>query len=220
VAGVKRVAWACVIIAALVAEPGFAWLDAQGAIRGSLPLQDWRTLRDLGVHKQDLDYSCGAASLATLLEGYFGIETTEQAVLQRLPLHQGRTSFADLATVARADYGLRAAGFALNFAQLRQLARPVLLYLKVRGQDHFSVLRGIDASGAVWLADPSWGNRLLTRTQFETIWYTRPAGPHPGKILLLGGASDTTAIRSDYYQSRQLAQKMRRSACHFCRPGG
>lgn len=211
----------CVLaLAALAPQQGWAWLAEQGAIRGSLPLQDWRTLRDQGVHKQDLDYSCGAASLATLLEGYFGIETTEQAVLQRLPLRQGRTSFADLAAVVRADYGLQAAGYALNFAQLQQLGRPVLLYLQVRGQDHFSVLRGIEPSGAVWLADPSWGNRLLTRTQFEAIWYTRPVDSLPGKILLLESTAGATTLREDYYQTTRLAQEIRRARCRFCRGGG
>ncbi|MCX2979400.1 peptidase C39 [Halieaceae bacterium IMCC14734] len=215
----KRFIWGF-LLAILAPAQGMAWLDGQGAIRGSLPLQDWRSLRDRGVHKQDFDYSCGAASLATLLQGYFGIETSEQALLQRLPLHQGRTSFADLATLVRVDYGLQAAGYALSFAQLQQLARPVLLYLSVRGQDHFSVLRGIDANGAVWLADPSWGNRLLTRTQFEAIWYTRAAASHPGKILLLEPSTGGFTTRSDYYQSSRLAQEIRRADCQFCRAGG
>jgi peptidase C39, bacteriocin processing len=42
---------------------------------------------------------------------------------------------------------------------------PVVVYIKVRKDDHFSVLRGISGN-TVWLADPSLGNRTYSRAQF------------------------------------------------------
>ena len=50
-----------------------ACANAEGAIvitptlAGTVAVESWKTLRDRRVVKQDLDYSCGAASLATLL---------------------------------------------------------------------------------------------------------------------------------------------------------
>ena len=32
-----------------------------------LQVKDWKTIREDGIAKQDLDYFCGAASIATLL---------------------------------------------------------------------------------------------------------------------------------------------------------
>jgi hypothetical protein len=43
-----------------------------------------KELRDRYVIKQQLDYSCGAAALATLLIYYFGEETSEPEILQIL----------------------------------------------------------------------------------------------------------------------------------------
>ena len=46
-------------------------------LKGTLSVQSWKTLRDAHVVKQDLDYSCGAASLATLLNEFYGQSATE-----------------------------------------------------------------------------------------------------------------------------------------------
>lgn len=40
------------------------------------PIQSWKTLRDKNIVKQDLDYSCSAASLATLLTEFYGQSIT------------------------------------------------------------------------------------------------------------------------------------------------
>ena len=37
-----------------------------------IPIKSWKTLRDTRIVKQDLDYSCGAASLVTLLNEFYG----------------------------------------------------------------------------------------------------------------------------------------------------
>ena len=35
-------------------------------------VRSWKAMRDQGIVKQDLDYSCGAASIATLLNQQYG----------------------------------------------------------------------------------------------------------------------------------------------------
>src|SRR5579863_6995597 len=44
----------------------------------------WKDIRDRNVVKQDRDYSCGAASLCTLLRYYWGDNVKEQKVLDTL----------------------------------------------------------------------------------------------------------------------------------------
>jgi predicted double-glycine peptidase len=136
-----------------------------------VPVKNWKTLRDALVVKQDLDYSCGAASLATLLNYFYGQDLTEEDLLKAMDKGDGRASFDDMAK-ALPKFGFRAQGFAASWDQLTRLKMPVIVYVKHRKNDHFSVLRGINQK-TVWLADPSLGNRTYSRNQFLAMWQTR-----------------------------------------------
>jgi predicted double-glycine peptidase len=87
------------------AAPEAAKPAAQGAILsthsaiGVVPVRNWKALRDERIVKQDLDYSCGAASLATLLNYYYGQHLTEAQILAALDQGDGMASFADMARV-------------------------------------------------------------------------------------------------------------------------
>lgn len=136
-----------------------------------VPVKNWKTLRDAQVVKQDLDYSCGAASLATLLNYFYGQDLTEEALLKAMDKGDGRASFEDMAR-ALPQFGFRAQGFAASWEQLARLKMPVVVYVKHRKNDHFTVLRGISGDTA-WLADPSLGNRTYSKAQFLEMWQTR-----------------------------------------------
>ncbi len=162
-------------------------------LKGSVAVKSWKQLRDAGVVKQDLDYSCGAASVATIMNGFYGFEVTEETLLETMAKDaqsaisgagSGAASFNDMAEVVR-PYGLKGVGVALNFEQLKKLKTPAIAYLRYRDDDHFSVIRGIATDGTVQLADPSWGNRRFTQQQFLTMWETRDGEALKGKILLL-----------------------------------
>lgn len=153
------------------------------ALKGHVSVTTWKDLRDDRIVKQDLDFSCGAASAATIMNGFYGMSVTEAELLNAME-NDGTASFQDLADVVRA-YGLKGIGIALDFEQLRQLKIPVIAYLKYRDNDHFTVIRGIDAAGNVTLGDPSWGNRRFTRRQFLNMWETRADEHFKGKVLLL-----------------------------------
>jgi len=53
------------------AEDERAYLSTR-FVTGSVGIKSWKTLRDECVVKQDLDTSCGAAAIATLLNEYYG----------------------------------------------------------------------------------------------------------------------------------------------------
>jgi len=153
------------------------------SLKGYIPIKTWKDLRDERIVKQDLDYSCGAASVATIMNGFYGMRITERELLGVME-EDGAASFQDLAEVVR-SYGLKGVGVALNFEQLRQLEVPAIAYLKYRDDDHFSVVRSVDVDGSVTLGDPSWGNRRFTKHQFLNMWETRPEEELKGKMLLL-----------------------------------
>lgn len=147
---------------------------------GKVGVQSWKDRRDFKIVKQDLDYSCGAASVATLLNNFYGQKLTEEQVLDKMDKTRERASFADMQRILP-KWGFEAKGYALSFEQLAQLKIPVIVYLKYRKDDHFSVLRGV-SQDTVLLADPSLGHVSMSRAQFLDAWQTRE-GQLAGKVL-------------------------------------
>jgi predicted double-glycine peptidase len=152
-----------------------------------------KELRDRYVVKQQLDYSCGAAALSTLMTYYFGDKTPEKETLQRLSavltnLSEEQLarkkligfSLLDLKIVAQ-QKGYQAAGFKLTLDQLRQLVAPVIVYVHPFGYHHFAVLRGI-AGDRVFLADPARGNLRMSLSRF--------ANEYGGVVFVLGKAGE------------------------------
>ena len=135
-------------------------------------VKSWKAMRDAGIVKQDYDFSCGAASIATLLNRQYGLTYSEKEILELLSKEAQETwkaSFADMQKIMP-SLGLRAEGYAV-------------VYLRYRNNDHFSVLYGIDGE-TVLLADPSLGHVSLSRAQFLDAWKTRDSHLS-GKILAI-----------------------------------
>jgi len=189
--------------------PETIWLQTHSTA-GRIPIKSWKTLRDARIVKQDLDYSCGAASLATLLNEYYGVSITEAALLQAMDKGDLRASFEDMA-LALAQFGFKAQGFAASWEQLTQLRMPVVVYLKHRKNDHFSVLRGIDEN-TVWLADPSLGNRTYSRAQFLEMWQTRAGEDErpdlQGKFLAVLPDGADTQVTTDFFSKKPRRQSV------------
>jgi len=135
---------------------------------GKISTKSWKDIRDHGVVKQDYDFSCGAASLATILNEYYGQKMTEEVLLKAMGKENGMASFADMQKILP-SIGFHGQGFAANFEQLSKLEMPVIVYLKFQNSDHFSVVRGIGGD-TVWLADSSFGNQTFSRVQFLDMW--------------------------------------------------
>lgn len=150
-------------------------------VLGPLSITSWKAQRDRGIVKQGFDYSCGAAALATILHRY-GKQVTELELLQAMNISDGMTSFEEMAKVLP-SLGFKAQGLAVSFEQLRSLQVPVIAYLRLEDKTHFTVLLGT-SKDFVWLGDPAWGNRLLSKTRFLTLWHTQPHSTE-GKILVV-----------------------------------
>ncbi len=155
-------------------------------------IRSWQSLRDDRVVKQQLDYSCGAASVATILREFYGLDVSEADILSRLT-DDGRYSFADLAAVVQ-HWGLAGGGIALGFNKLTELKVPAIAYVLHRGQDHFTVISGVNpATGVVSVADPSWGNRRFKAHQFRRMWEVRDEEGAEGRLLLIVPRNQATA---------------------------
>jgi len=191
-------------------------------IQGHVSVRSWKSFRDNKVVKQALDYSCGAASLATLLRFYYDQNITEPDILNAMDKDEGRASFADMAEAVR-KFGFKADGFAASWEQLKNLRVPVLLYLRNRRDDHFVILRGI-SEHTVWVADPSLGNRTYSREQFLELWETRKNQPNPelaGKFLAVLPLDASTKIKNNFFTEeprRQSANAVQQLQFHSAPP--
>lgn len=120
-----------------------------------ISVANWKNIKDTRVVKQNRDFSCGAASLATVLNEFYGENYSEEDFLKVMESGDNKSNFDDMAKILP-SFGYKAQGFASNWEQLVQLRIPVIVYLKYRKDDHFSVIRGISDS-TVLLADPREG---------------------------------------------------------------
>lgn len=187
------------LLLCVIARPALAGeaLVPTFSATGSVPVKSWKTQRDDRITKQDQDYSCGAASLATILNSYYGQSVTEEALLKVMDKGDLRASFEDMAR-ALPSFGFRGVGYAASFEQLSQLRIPVVVYLKHRKDDHFSVVRGINAT-TIWLADPSLGNRRMSKTQFLEMWETRGDAALKGKLLAILPSAQSIPSLDDFF---------------------
>lgn len=179
---IERGMQCAVILYALTGSVTAAREGGEDFSAANAPAQQRHTLkeiRDLNVIKQQLDYSCGAAALATLMTYYYGEETSERDLLDLLDIRlqsfsekerasKKRNGFSllDLKIVAE-QKGFQAAGFKLSVDQLRRLKAPALVYIRPLDYHHFAILRGI-VGDRVYLADPSRGNLRVSIARFAS----------------------------------------------------
>lgn len=162
----------------------------------NINIKSWKALRDFNIVKQDLDFSCGAASIATMLNNFYSQNLTESDILDEMGKDKERASFEDMQR-AMPKFGFQAKGYALPFEQLVKLKIPVIVYLKYRKNDHFSVLRGIN-SDTVLLSDPSLGHISMSKSQFLSSWETNNT-EFSGKILAIVPNDKTIEINHLFF---------------------
>lgn len=127
------------------------------------------------VIRQQRDFSCGSAALATLLKYHYGRRLNEAEVLEAMfrvgdrqkILRQG-FSMLDMKRYL-GSIGLRADGFRAPLEKLTRVGIPAIVLLNLNNYLHFVVVRGL-RDDKVLIADPAYGNRVMTREAFMESW--------------------------------------------------
>ena len=145
----------------------------------------WDEKRFGGVVTQGLDNSCGLASLLTIMQTHFGDMRNDEGTLLKKYMQMASAkelaeamsnglSLLELEKMAQ-TLGYSTKKKVLTFGELKNLTAfvPVLVYLEVGKQRHFTVVRGANES-AVFLGDPSRGNVEYSKEEFLTEWKTLP----------------------------------------------
>ncbi|SFL83828.1 C39 family peptidase [Marinobacter zhejiangensis] len=139
-------------------------------------LTSFQERRFSAIIRQQYDYSCGSAALASLLSYHYEHPVTEAEVFSRM------LSLADPAKVQQegfsmldmkrylASEGYLADGFRMDLDGLRErVAIPVVVLLTRDSFRHFVIIKGISAN-EVLVGDPAKGMAIYDRQTFLESW--------------------------------------------------
>ncbi|MBN3564314.1 C39 family peptidase [Amphritea spongicola] len=127
------------------------------------------------IVRQETDFSCGAASLATILRYAYGLDVTEKDMLdglfavsnQELVREQG-FSLLNIKHYVE-QLGMRGRGYKMNAENLDKIQVPTIVLLDLKGYKHFVVLKRT-VEDLVYIADPALGNKVLPKDEFVASW--------------------------------------------------
>lgn len=140
-----------------------------------LDVQSIRERRFNNLVQQETDFSCGAASLATVLREAYDFDVNEQMVIEGMLLGADQNivrtqgfSMLDMKRYVEA-IGLRARGYRIAPHGLQQLKVPAVVLQEIRGYKHFVVLLRSDEQH-VYIGDPVLGHRRYSLAEFVQGW--------------------------------------------------
>jgi len=159
-----------------------------------VPVQSLLEIRQHQVVVQKWDLSCGAATLATLLNYQYDNPVKEQDIAKAL---MQRKEYIDDPLLVRAREGFSLLdlkryvdhrgykGVGLGKLELNDLIKrsPIMVPLNLSGYNHFVIFRGIRGN-RVLVADPAWGNRTFLRDNFLEAWIEYPKFGKVGFVVL------------------------------------
>lgn len=141
----------------------------------SVRMRSLKEAKFRSVVRQQYDFSCGSAALATLLTHHYRQPVTETEVF-RYMFERGdqarirREGFSLLDIKGYLEgHGYQADGFETSLDKLAEVSVPAIVLINEGGYQHFVVIKGIRGD-EVLLGDPSIGSRILPRERFEQAW--------------------------------------------------
>jgi uncharacterized protein len=173
-------------------------------------VMSWRTKKFDGIVAQQMDYSCGASVVATVLTYGLGKAVSESQAIEGMltpenmaSVMQRGFSMLDMKKYVE-SMGFKASGFKVEPVKLLDLKIPVITLVTQNGVSHFVVIKKASNS-RVYLADPARGHRVVPMAEFETIW--------SGLVLaVLGGNGFLN--ESDITKEQMGALRWRTAAIH------
>jgi predicted double-glycine peptidase len=136
------------------------------------------SLRDIPfrtVVRQQFDYSCGSAALATLLRHHYGVPVGEAEIFQAMyergdqpRIRQVGFSLLDMKRYLGAQ-GYPADGYKMTYDELLDLRAPAITIIQVDAYRHFVVVKGAKPD-EVLVGDPSKGLQTYSREDFAKVW--------------------------------------------------
>lgn len=141
----------------------------------SLPVMSLKEKRWTNVVRQQYDFSCGSAAVATLLTYHYEMPIMEARVFEEMfgrgdqPKIQAE-GFSMLDMKQFLDRrGLQSDGFRMTLDKLADIGVPAIVLINTGGYRHFVVVKGVEAK-RILVADPAFGTTIWPRDRFEAAW--------------------------------------------------
>lgn len=127
------------------------------------------------VVRQQYDFSCGSAAVATLLTYHLNHPTSERAVFDAM------YAMGDQAKINREGFslfemkqylesiGYQADGFRVPLDKVARVGIPVIVLIEWKNYKHFVVVKGVE-DGYVLIGDPARGNKVMKEQDFMAEW--------------------------------------------------
>jgi predicted double-glycine peptidase len=125
--------------------------------------------------KQQFDFSCGSAAVATLLTYQYNYPVSEQTAFQEMYANGDqakiRTEGFSLLDIKRflERRGFVADGYELPLQKLVETNTPAIVLISESGYHHFVVVKGLK-NDRVLIGDPATGTRPVPLKSFEAKW--------------------------------------------------
>lgn len=157
------------------AVAGTVWLPGLGDALLGVTTASTEELKFEKVVRQQYDFSCGSAALATLLTFHYDHPIDEMTAFNFMyergdkeRIAQSGFSLLDMKRFLE-SHGYQADGYNSNLDTLTNAGIPAIALINYRGYRHFVVVKGV-RDGRVLLGDPALGTRLVAQADFESMW--------------------------------------------------
>jgi predicted double-glycine peptidase len=144
----------------------------------AVPVQSLQQVRFSTVVRQQQDWSCGSAAVATLLSYHYKHPMTERQALEAMYARGDQAkirgegfSLLDIKLFLE-SLGYQADGFETGIDNLAKASVPAIVVINDNGYNHFVVVKGL-RHGNILLGDPAKGSRVVPRSEFEKMWEKR-----------------------------------------------
>ena len=141
----------------------------------TVPVTSLREARFRTTIRQQYDFSCGSAAVATLLTFQYGFPVNEETVIANMYVNGDQAkirsegfSLLDMKRFLESR-GFLADGYELPLSKLEEAQIPAIVLIVENGYHHFVVIKGIKGD-RVLVGDPARGTRSIERDHFEKIW--------------------------------------------------
>lgn len=141
----------------------------------SVNITSMKEARFRNVIKQQYDFSCGSAALATLLTYHYETPTTEQEIFVQMyeagdqeKIRKEGFSLLDMKQYLE-ERGFQANGYRASLDKLIDVGIPAIVLITTRGYRHFVVVKGVTET-EVLVGDPALGMKTYTREEFAEVW--------------------------------------------------
>ncbi|QIB67584.1 C39 family peptidase [Kineobactrum salinum] len=141
----------------------------------TVPVTSFAERKFSTVYRQQYDFSCGSAALASLLTFHYRDPVSEREVFVDMFDHgdQNKIRRQGFSMLDMKHYlqrrGYRSNGFKVA---LEQLNVPAITIVNQQGYLHFVIIKG-SRPREILVGDPSVGIKAIDRQQFEAMWENR-----------------------------------------------